>query len=137
MKIYLTTDTHFKHANIIEFCNRPVGYEELIFKGFNDLKEDDILIHLGDVAWGNVRDCHERYIKPLKCKKWLAKGNHDNKSYNWYLDDGWDFVAESFTLKYLGKTILFSHKLIDITSMDVDYNIHGRFHNLPKSLLKI
>ena len=71
---------------------------------------------------------HEKYIKPLKCKKWLVLGNHDHKSNHWYLNNGWDWVGRQFKWKYGGKYILFSH----IPQPDdrwFDINIHGHFHN--------
>jgi calcineurin-like phosphoesterase family protein len=45
----------------------------------------------------------------------------------WYLNRGWDFVADSFTVDIYGGEILFSH----VPKRDTGYmlNIHGHFHN--------
>lgn len=32
MKIWLTTDTHFNHKKMIEYCGRPENFEEIIKK---------------------------------------------------------------------------------------------------------
>jgi len=127
-KIWLITDTHFGHKNIIKYCGRPNNFEKLISKNlFKSVKWNDILIHLGDVALGDRQFAHNKYIKPLQCKKWLLLGNHDTESISWYLENGWDFVAESFTAVYFGKRILFSHK--PMPNGDYDINVHGHFHN--------
>jgi calcineurin-like phosphoesterase family protein len=62
-------------------------------------------------------------------KKWLVKGNHDEKTNHWYLNHGWDFVCDHFSDVYFGKRILFSHEpqAYDINLYDV--NIHGHLHD--------
>lgn len=86
MSIFFTADTHFGHAKIIGFCNRP----------FNDFKEmDDALIsnwnkiidwkddvyHLGDFACGP--DATDSYIANIRYRLngniHLIGGNHDRK----------------------------------------------------------
>lgn len=128
MKIYITTDTHFNHKMLLDNNFRPQGYEEKIFEGLKNLPSDCLLIHLGDVCLGKDEEMHEKYIKPLKYRKWLIKGNHDHKSTNWYLNHGWDFVAYQFIDRYYGVKILFSH----IPKEDFgqyELNIHGHFHD--------
>lgn len=132
MKTFIITDTHFNHQKLVELCGRPQNHTELI--GGNLLKmnftEQDILIHLGDVCIGRDAEAHDKYIKPLKCKKWLVLGNHDRKSRNWYLNHGWDWVGYQFSDSFFGKKILFSHiPLSNWESNGFDFNIHGHFHN--------
>lgn len=134
MNIWLTTDTHFNHDKMLEYCDRPENFEELISKGLSAIPKEDVLIHLGDICIGNDAEVHEKYIKPLKCKKWLIKGNHDNKSNKFYIENGWDYVGYSFRDKFFGKKILFSHQPQE--NGDVDLNIHGHFHNQLPRLLK-
>ena len=128
MNIYLTTDTHFNHKKMIDDDIRPWDYEIKIRKGLMSLPEDCVLIHLGDVSLGDEEEVSELYIKPLKCKKWLIKGNHDGKSNKWYLEHGWDFVGKQLIDKYFGKKVLFSHKPIEFKEQ-YDINIHGHFHD--------
>lgn len=138
MRIWITTDTHFGHDNMVQYCDRPVDFGEKIAKGlFNNCKFGDVLIHLGDVCIGKDEYWHNKYIKTLPCKKWLVRGNHDKKSDKWYLEHGWDFVAMKFQIYYQGKSILFTHipeldrkleeRLLGAGSFDI--NIHGHFHN--------
>ena len=127
--VYISTDTHFSHKKVIDFCDRPENYEELIWKGFQEIPDGSVLIHLGDVCMGDDEEKHQKYIAPLtNIKKILVKGNHDHKSNSWYLRNGWDFVCRQFKDKYFGKYILFSH----MPQKDdgwYDINIHGHFHN--------
>lgn len=124
-KIWVITDTHFNHEKIKQW-GRPDDYETQIAKSLNALTENDVLIHLGDICIGKDEEMHQKYIVPLKCKKWLMKGNHDNKSYTWYLEHGWDFVAENIEFIFQGKKIVFSHKPLPDSSYD--FNIHGHLH---------
>ena len=129
VKIFVISDTHFSHIEkMFEYCNRPKDYEEKILKAMKEIPENDVLLHLGDICIGNDLENHDKYIKPLKCKKWLVLGNHDNNSRSWYLRNGWDFVCYEFTDTYYSKKILFSHKPSQRIE-DVDLNIHGHLHN--------
>ena len=132
MNIYIITDTHFGHTKVIEYCNRPENFEELISEELFKLTKDDLLIHLGDICiCPDQASIHDKYIIPIGAKKILVRGNHDNKTNSWYQDHGWDFVCESFTNTYYRRRVTFSHKPIkDIENL----NVHGHFHNSPKDL---
>jgi len=142
MNIFLIADTHFGHDKLINEGYRPSNYNKLLNNNLKSLPENSILIHLGDVCLGDDSKEHGRYIKPLKCRKWLVKGNHDNKTNNWYLEHGWDFVSTVFVGRYFGKKVLFSHKP-KIIHDAIDLNIHGHFHNSdhrwqePKLLVRL
>lgn len=129
MKIFLITDTHFNHDNCIEWCNRPKDFEWIIISNLaSKLTAEDILIHLGDVAWHKESDWHKK-ITQLPGKKWLVLGNHDKSSYTFYIKQGWDFVGEQFILNYFGEIILFSHKPVKHHPELYTMNICGHFHN--------
>lgn len=128
MKMYITADTHYNHQQVIVYCKRPELYEELLFKNMQFLKSSDCLIHLGDFCLGKESLMHEKYLQPLKCRKILVLGNHDSKSFSWYMEHGWDFVCDSFRLKYCGKQILFSHAP-QMWDGVWEINVHGHFHN--------
>lgn len=129
MKFYIVSDTHFNHDGIIDYCYRPDNHEERLFYGLSQLKKQDCLIHLGDICIGNDQGVHAQYISTLKCKKILTKGNHDSKSYSWYMEHGWDFVCDVFKIKYAGKIICLSHKPQPWDG-DWEVNVHGHLHNL-------
>jgi calcineurin-like phosphoesterase family protein len=85
MNYYFISDTHFYHGNIIRYCNRPFStvneMNSTIVKNINkEVKEDDILIHGGDFAFGHNSSIDNiEYIRQfIVCKNIiLVCGNHD------------------------------------------------------------
>lgn len=127
MRYWITTDTHFGHSLLSKNKMRPDDFEDKILKCmYLNILSTDILIHLGDVAFSNEHEWHNKLLN-IKCNKWLLKGNHDKRSYTWYLDRGWNFVAETLSINLYGLNILFSH--IPQKENGFDINIHGHFHD--------
>lgn len=129
MKAYIISDTHFGHDAIIGYCNRPENHKELMMNALSQLFRKDLLIHLGDICIGNDSYWHEDLERMCKARKVLVMGNHDSKSWSWYMEHGWDFVCDSFRLKYAGKIIHFSHKPEPWDGV-WEINVHGHLHNL-------
>lgn len=79
-EIYITSDTHFSHANIIHYCDRPFETvremdDALIEKWNSVVTPNDTVWHLGDVFWHHG-EAH-RIAPRLNGSKFLIKGNHD------------------------------------------------------------
>lgn len=129
MKAYVISDTHFNHDAIMDYCHRPINHQELLITSMNQIGKNDLLIHLGDICMGDDASIHANIIKELPCHKVLVMGNHDTKSWSWYMAHGWDFVCDSFKLKYAGKRICFSHKPQPWDGY-WEINVHGHLHNL-------
>lgn len=128
MNIWLTTDTHFNHKALIEY-GRPFDFEERIKKNLkNSVKENDLLIHLGDICIGNDVESSNWFKKELKCKTYLLRGNHDKKSLNWYFNNGWDVVADRLDIEMFGKKMCFTHIPVAWDGY-FDINYHGHFHD--------
>ena len=127
MKYWLISDTHLGHTRMTELAGRPIGYEQTILDNLEG--KDGVLIHLGDVSFDHHPYWHSKLRSyALNMDRWLVRGNHDSKSDNWYLNNGWDFVCEEFTIQMFGKRIVFSHRpLVDNGTFDL--NIHGHLHN--------
>lgn len=81
---FFTSDTHFNHANIIRFCNRPFKdvnqMNEVLIENWNRvISPGDTVFHFGDfclggsLEWTNVLD-------RLNGKIHLILGNHDMKN---------------------------------------------------------
>lgn len=105
--IYLITDTHLGHRNMIKNCGRPERFTDIIFDNCRKIvKRDDLLIHLGDVAWNEAN--LQRFLK-LPGRKILVRGNHDKKSTPYYLDAGFTLVVDQMVMTLQGGHILFSH----------------------------
>lgn len=128
VKAYVISDTHLGHKVIVGYCQRPDNHEQLLVESMNTIKQEDCLIHLGDICIGDDIGWHD-CIKHLECRKVLVMGNHDSKSWSWYMEHGWDFVCDSFRLKYAGKIIQFSHKPEPWDGI-WEINVHGHLHNL-------
>ena len=97
--IFVISDTHFFHKNILTFKNKD---GELIRPGFSSVEEmnetiidnwnktvndEDVIYHLGDFTFGSnnrIKDVAPR----LKGRKRLLLGNHDYqpKDYQPYFD---------------------------------------------------
>ena len=55
-EIWVTSDTHYGHANIIRFCDRPFAsseeMDEALIANFNErVKPGDTVYHLGDFSF--------------------------------------------------------------------------------------
>lgn len=83
-KVYFTSDTHFNHANIIGFCNRPFKnveeMNEALIENWNRvIGDDDIVFHLGDFCLGGSAEW-TKVLDRLNGKIYLIMGNHDMKN---------------------------------------------------------
>lgn len=127
MRIWITSDTHFSHRGAFKW--RPIDYEKRIKEHLRkNVKPEDLLIHLGDVSLGDEHPNHNWFKQKLRCRTVLVVGNHDHKSFNWYMNNGWDFACQTFTLKFGGLKLLFSHIPQDFDEKLYDLNIHGHLH---------
>ena len=123
---WVIADTHFGHEKLVEKGFRPKGFEEIIFRKLKVVDKDDVLIHLGDFCWRNDEYWLQMFER-VKGKKWLVRGNHDKKSNFYYLEHGFDFVADEIGMDIFGKRILFTHSPNNIYGYDL--NIHGHLHD--------
>jgi calcineurin-like phosphoesterase family protein len=130
MNYWVNADDHLGHENLVKYLHRPKDYYFRILDGISKtVKPGDTYIDLGDVALNREAFHHDMLHSYLQdSHKILVLGNHDHKSKAWYLDHGWDMVCDSFTLNYLGETILFSH-MPSKNNFNFTVNIHGHFHN--------
>ena len=81
---FFTSDTHFNHANIIKFCNRPFKdveqmNEVMITNWNNAISKDDTVFHLGDFCLGGAAEW-TKILDRLNGKIYLIMGNHDLKN---------------------------------------------------------
>lgn len=88
MKTWVTSDLHFGHNNIMNFCpvtraryKNDVDYmNEAMVKEWNEIvAEEDTVYILGDVAFMPAAKAVQ-YMHRLNGKKILIEGNHDRKA---------------------------------------------------------
>ena len=79
-RIWLTSDLHLGHANIIGYCDRPFGdahtMNEALVSLLAKVDADSVLVILGDLAMGDhdqAADC----VRRIPGRKILVVGNHD------------------------------------------------------------
>jgi calcineurin-like phosphoesterase family protein len=133
MTIFVISDTHFGHENILKFTNEDGSRvrdftsveemnETLVENWNNAVSETDTVYHLGDVYFGRGHEVLSR----LKGKKRLILGNHDNPKH------------EPIT-KYFQKIMawrmfpdlncLLTHVPVHSSSLyKTKYNLHGHVH---------
>ena len=81
MTYYFTSDTHYGHANVIKYSNRPFAHvdemnEAMIAAWNRVVKPDDVVWHLGDFSFMTPEKT-EAILMRLNGRKNLVFGNHD------------------------------------------------------------
>jgi len=135
---FFTSDTHFGHRNIIEYCERPfldkdgksdVGYmNKVLIDNINEIcTVNDTLYHLGDFCFvgsatnlaGNSRYEANYYLSQIKPKVVIIKGNHDSRKTT-------HSIIHDMTIKAGGKWWFCQHEPYP----KMDYNLAGHVHGL-------
>lgn len=111
--IWITSDQHFNHENIIKYSNRPFRdvedmNESLIDVWNKNIKRNDSVYILGDFIFSS----HDLYpitniLVSLNGKKYLALGDHDRGSLRRieYFQD----IRDTYFIGYKGKKFFLSH----------------------------
>jgi len=122
-KIYLISDTHFNHVNIIKYCNRPFNNVEemnkILIKNWNNTVRDrDIVYFLGDfVLSKNKGIVMKKYDELLNGEIIFIKGNHDKKGKKFEIIEYGDY-----------KFMLIHNPDSSYTFNFDDWVIHGHHH---------
>ena len=127
MNTYLVSDTHFNHQKIATYCDRPENFTELIVKRWTEqVRPEDLIIHLGDVAIGKKGEC-EAILKALPGRKVLIRGNHDRQWSNTrWMQAGFDFACDSM----LFRNCWLTHEPANALPTGASLNLHGHLHNI-------
>lgn len=131
--VFICSDTHFNHGNIIKYCNRPYSsVDEMnadMIKRWNSVVgSDDIVIHLGDFCFGN-KEKIKNIFSQLNGKIDLVMGNHDSLKIKDYYEIGFHKVYDRPIL--FDNFFILSHEPIQwIKDGDVYANIYGHVHDM-------
>ncbi len=79
--VFLTSDSHYFHANIIKYARRPFtclhDMNKVMTERWNEvIKPGDTVFHLGDVAFGSKKKL-TALRERLNGTIYLVRGNHD------------------------------------------------------------
>lgn len=136
MNIWFTSDTHFFHKRVLEYCpnTRPVSTVEemnevIITNWNNQVGDNDTVYHLGDFAlckWGKA----ESILKQLKGNIHLIKGNHDNSWFKLESKKYFDGVYDYLELTIKGAHVVLMHYPIAEFHRKHygSFHIHGHSH---------
>ena len=130
-KIFLTSDTHWGHERIIEFCNRPFkDVEEMNYKLIDNWNKkvpvDGLVFHLGDFAWGGY-PFWKNIRSQLNGRIILIKGNHDEKNMTPTAEQElFDYVTFQMKVEIEGRKVYLNH---------VPFLCYGGTYRDPKGLV--
>lgn len=144
--VYLTSDLHFGHTNIIKYEHRDermnisgtMEHDQKLISNWNSVvKPKDLVIILGDFSF-HKPDKTMEILKQLNGHKVLIEGNHDciflkNKSFDRTL---FEEIAEYKEYHYRGYHLCLMHYPIQsFKHMDKETNnyiqVHGHIHSAP------
>lgn len=135
MKTFLISDTHFGHANMLNFKDSS-GFnlrvfddvdhmnETMVYNWNKTVSQEDKVYHLGDVGFKSF-SALKSIMDRLNGKKILIKGNHDNLKLSQYAQMFSDVRAY-----HVLDGMVLSHIPIHPDSLNRwKANIHGHLHN--------
>ena len=132
MAIYLISDPHFGHKNIIKYENRPFEsaeeMDEVMIENWNKtVSKKDTVICLGDFSF-HSQETTAVILKMLNGRKELILGNHDRaRSVSWWQKTGFDQVY-----KYpicIEEFYWLSHEPMYMNKNMPYCNLHGHIHS--------
>ena len=82
MGMFFTSDTHFDHVNIVQYCKRPFQTVDemnmtMVAKWNSVVTEQDVVYHLGDFALGRIGN-FTKWANQLNGKIRIVPGSHDH-----------------------------------------------------------
>jgi len=134
-RIWVISDTHFDHTNIIKYCNRPFSSVEamnqtLIHNWIETIKPHDTVYFLGDMASGKDSKNPRWWASQLSGKIIWIKGNHDHDIHITSVIDGVEKVILSEIINIHGFEIMLIHNPFDARLDNWNsWIIHGHLHN--------
>lgn len=129
--VFLISDTHFGHTNIIKYCGRPFAtpqeMDEALVENWNaTVGKYDKIYHLGDVSMSHKA---LPILERLNGTKILIKGNHDIFALKYYTP----YFKDIRGSHELGGAVLTHIPVHESQKTRYLANIHGHTHekNLP------
>lgn len=132
MEIWFTSDTHFGHANVIDYCNRPFKDVDemdttMVLNWNYRVSSKDLVYHLGDFHFGPKSRLDE-ILSALRGRIILIAGNHDRKQTRRH--PRFESVHDYLEINYNRKKLVLCHYPLYTwnKSHRGSYNLHGHCH---------
>lgn len=134
-KVWVWSDLHFFHKNIIGFSERPfpdvATMNEHLVANFNEyVGPDDISIWVGDVGFGSTTEINE-LLDQCNGYKILIVGNHDFDKKQRVRKFNFDETHLIYSINIDGGALVFTHYPMD-NIIHPWINMHGHLHAFPK-----
>lgn len=141
MTIFFSADTHYGHANVINFCNRPFNdvsemREALIRNWNNRVTYKDSVYFLGDFSFYKDDKDAENVLNRLNGQKFLVLGNHDTHLKNGSLSK-FSWVKNYYELRDGNEKFVLFHFPIKTWNKGHhgSYHLHGHEHGSKNDCL--
>lgn len=142
--LWVWSDTHFGHKNIVKFQARPETHEVIMLDNWiKRVPEDAQILHLGDVFMGKQGNPERwaRVVSRMPGQKFLVWGNHDKAKYRLYVE----LAGFTILAPFIHQGIAFTHRpitpeyamydegtktdLLDDPAEGWSVNVHGHVHS--------
>ena len=137
--IWVTSDLHFGHKNIIKYCDRPYKdtnhMNEALINNYNSLvAPDDEVYNLGDVCMGPIENI-DKYVPRLNGNVHLIVGNHDEGRRKTELAKYWPDQKPIDVIEYNGINFYLVHNKGEMEGDPNRVILYGHVHdNAPRGL---
>ncbi|MEI7856791.1 MAG: 2'-5' RNA ligase family protein [Methanomicrobiales archaeon] len=124
--LYVISDLHLGHANIIRYCSRPFIFadvaemDSILIGNWNSVIDARTRVfYLGDLRYGSHSHSAGQYREDLAGNITFIRGNHD--------EAGWGVPSSIVELR--GYTFLLVHDPADTPADFTGWTVHGHYHN--------
>ena len=143
--IFVISDTHFSHKRILQFTGAdgnlirpgftdPDHMNEVIIQNWNNtVKPEDVVYHLGDVAFALNKGTLANVMPRLMGRKRLILGNHDYEAKDYYPYFEKVMSWRNFGTDMFKKPVVLTHFPLHSSAFEYrdggnGINIHGHIH---------
>jgi len=150
-KTFVTSDLHFGHKNIMNFCPKTRGHyndveemrEDMIRIWNSNVQDGDLVYILGDVAFLPSAEA-VKIMHRLHGRKILVEGNHDRKLLNDpVFRNCFEEIHKYLEIRYKDTMIvmmhypIYDHNGAGRGSIMLHGHRHGNPHNIPGRIMDV
>ena len=130
-RVFVVSDLHFDHENIIRFCNRPFGSmremnRAMVYNWNRRVGDGDRVYYMGDLTYGRGRRSIDFWLSKLNGEIRFIRGNHDTDNITCA-----EVIRDRFPIRYRCHDFLLMHGPYRPPNYD-GWIIHGDKHNNPE-----